>query len=554
MEKLLSLIKIDLLNTFGLSSLVHSMKDRRTRWQFIILAIAFLSLIPSYVMFVKGLSNIYVAYDQLGQRSYFLQLGIFLAQMAVFLFGILYVMSKYYFANDLNQLVPLPIKPSHILGSKFVSLMVSEYLTSLPITLPFIIIYGVRGREGILYWLCSVLVILSLPVIPLVLSSILVMIFMKHTNIKGKKDLIRIIGAVLFIIGLVFFQLKIQDLVQKSLMEGEDFFLRLASDSNLLVKRLGLIFPPSMIGSLSLIYHGKLLGFIYLIIFLGLSTAGYFLMIFLAENIFFDGLIGNIEVTSRKSGKKIDLNRQVKVSKPYIALAKKELIMLFKTPVYLINSIGGVIFIPIILIFSFSRKDESLIPLLNLLKYYEDYLVLGATAVLMLVANLNAIGSTSFSREGKCFWIQRSLPIGYKDQIIGRVLASLLVQLIGVISLVASFNYIISLSLKNIILITLLGLLGSIPITQIGLVIDILRPLLVWDNPQRAMKQNLNVLISLGVGSLFVLLLGYGSWRLLNKLSINYILSLITIILLASSILLYYLLKRLLARQFTDLE
>ncbi|HLS52917.1 MAG TPA: hypothetical protein VK031_03020, partial [Tissierellaceae bacterium] len=101
---------------------------------------------------------------------------------------------------------------------------------------------------------------------------------------------------------------------------------------------------------------------------------------------------------------------------------------------------------------------------------------------------------------------------------------------------------------------TLLGLLGSIPITQIGLVIDILRPLLVWDNPQRAMKQNLNVLISLGVGSLFVLLLGYGSWRLLNKLSINYILSLITIILLASSILLYYLLKRLLARQFTDLE
>ncbi|HLS53833.1 MAG TPA: hypothetical protein VK031_07655, partial [Tissierellaceae bacterium] len=99
MEKLLSLIKIDLLNTFGLSSLVHSMKDRRTRWQFIILAIAFLSLIPSYVMFVKGLSNIYVAYDQLGQRSYFLQLGIFLAQMAVFLFGILYVMSKYYFAN-----------------------------------------------------------------------------------------------------------------------------------------------------------------------------------------------------------------------------------------------------------------------------------------------------------------------------------------------------------------------------------------------------------------------------------------------------------------------
>ena len=49
-----------------------------------------------------------------------------------------------------------------------------------------------------------------------------------------------------------------------------------------------------------------------------------------------------------------------------------------------------------------------------------------------------------------------------------------------------------------------MGLLGSIPTTQIGMAIDILRPMLDWDNPQRAMKQNLNVLISLAVGALYL--------------------------------------------------
>ena len=49
--------------------------------------------------------------------------------------------------------------------------------------------------------------------------------------------------------------------------------------------------------------------------------------------------------------------------------------------------------------------------------------------------------------------------------------------------------------LNNIIGIVLLGLLGSIPMTELGMVVDIMRPLLVWDNPQKAMKENLNVFL-----------------------------------------------------------
>ena len=223
MNKIISLIKIDFNNTFGLSSISYNFKKKKNRWTFIVFAIAFLSLAPSYVLMMKPLGHLYHAYEQLGQRTYFLQIGIFLSQVLVFVLGILYVMSKYYFANDLSILVPLPIKSSHILGSKFVTLMVSEYLTSLPIILPFILMYGIKGNEGILYWLYSTLLVLSIPVLPLIISSILVMVFMKYTNIKGKKDAIRIIGATIFLFILVYFQLKMQNIIQKGLMDGGDF-------------------------------------------------------------------------------------------------------------------------------------------------------------------------------------------------------------------------------------------------------------------------------------------------------------------------------------------
>lgn len=200
MDKLISLIKVDFNKTFGLSSLIYSFKAKKNRWQYILFGFAALSLLPTYFLLVKALGNIYDAYVQIGQKSYFLQTGIFLSQALVLVLGIIYVMSKYYFSNDLELLVPLPIKASQILGSKFVILMISEYITTLPIILPFIFIYGIKGGEGLGYWLYSLILVLTIPIIPLILSSILVMIFMKYTNIKGKKDLLRIIGALFFVV------------------------------------------------------------------------------------------------------------------------------------------------------------------------------------------------------------------------------------------------------------------------------------------------------------------------------------------------------------------
>lgn len=554
MNKLFSLIKTDLNTTYGLSAISYSFKSKKNRWQSIIFAFALLSLLPSYVLIVRGLNGMFDIYSELGQQSMFLLSGFLGTQGVVFFFGLLYVMSKYYFANDLNHLIPLPIKPSYILGSKFVTLMVSEYLTSLPIILPFIFIYGTKSGEGILYWIYSALLVLTLPVISLVLASILVMVFMRYTNIGKRKDLLRVVGGIVLLIGIIYFQFKMQEWAGKNLMD-ENFLLQLVKDSNLLVKKLGLIFPPSMWAALSLTNPDSFTGLFHLFSFIGVGLIGFTIMMLLSEKLFFGGLIGNIEVSSSKgkNGKKVSLEKSTLQTKPYIALAKKELIMLFKTPVYLLNSVGGVIILPILLPIIIGG-DEGIDAFMGLIGLNQDLIALAGIGFIMSLGMLNSIGATTFSREGKNFWIQRVLPIKPRDQIIGRVISSLAVQGIGVIALITSLLFLIDIQIKTIIIIAIIGLLGSIPMTQLGMLIDIIRPYLTWDNPQRAMKQNLNVLIAMGVGSLYGGGIGYLTFKSIDKIDINIIFLSLIVVFILSVFIFYKILEKLIEKQFKEFE
>ncbi len=557
MGKIISLIKTDFNTTFGLSSIAYSFKSKKDRWQIIVFGIAMLSLLPTYFLFVKSLGGIYDIYSQIGQRSMFLLLGFLGAQVIVFVLGLLYVMSKYYFSNDLSLLIPLPVKPSYILGSKFVTLMFSEYLTSLPIILPFIFIYGTRGGEGAVYWIYSFLLILMLPVIPLVLSSILVMFFMKYTNIGRRKDLIRTLSAVLFIILMIYIQLKINTVTQKALLQGNDFLVNLVKDSNLLVKNLGLGFPPSMWASLSLSNYLNITGLGYLSVFVGVAVLSFIVMILLSEGLFFDGLIGNIEVSASKgkTGKKLSIRDSAVQTKPYLALAKKEITMLFKTPIYLFNSIGGVIVVPIIMVMSAvtgGGGDTG-----SIIKFVEtkpEFIALVGIGFITAMGMLNSIGATTFSREGKNLWIQRVLPIKASDQIIGRVLSSIAIQVLGLVALLGALVFVIKLRISTIVLIVVLGLLGSIPMTQIGMVIDIIRPSLKWTNPQQAMKQNFNVLFGMGLGTLYAGGIGLLVFNLMDKIDINFVFVVLATIFIVSAIVLYYVLERLIIKQFEVLE
>lgn len=560
MDKLNSLIKIDLNTTFGLSSLKYKLKNKKGRWQYIVFLVAMVSLIPSYVLLIKGLLSVYSGIEYLNQESLFLLMGFLLSQLIIFIFGILYVMSKYYFSNDLNVLVPLPIKPSTIVSAKFVTLLVNEYLTSLPVIAPFIIIFGMKAHVNLLYWLYSIIAFVFLPVIPLVLASIIVMIFMRYTNIKGKKDLLRIVGYIILIVVIIVLQMKLQSLGQKMTQNGgENYLINLMRGKNTLVKKMGLSFPPSIWATFALSQSDKVLGILYLLLFAGVSVIGFVLVVFLSEKLFLGGLIGGGEITAKRANiSSAEMDRLLSKSyPPYISIFLKETKMLLRTPIYLLNTLGGVIIVPIAIIVSVMMDKKAAFGSLSIvIEKYPNVITLVSIGIIVLLGAMNCVGCTTFSREGKSFWIARIVPIKIEHQIVGRILSSLFIQFIAIATFLICISFIFTLNVTDILWITILGFIGSVPTTEIGMIIDAMRPLLEWDNPQKAMKENLNVLIAMGLGALYLFLIGVLVYFMITKLGANPIMVYIMLmgIFAISSIAFFIILKNIAEKQFRDIE
>lgn len=229
--------------------------------------------------------------------------------------------------------------------------------------------------------------------------------------------------------------------------------------------------------------------------------------------------------------------------------------MLIRTPVYLMNSIGGVVLMPILMLMSiFVQGDESVNAVKMLIENNESLVGLIGAGFIAALGVLNSVCCTTFSREGKNMWIQRTLPISTKDQIIGRLLSAIAVQIIGILVLYGSLAYMGVLNIEGVFVIAILGLLGSIPTGELGMIIDAYRPLLDWDNPQRAMKQNLNVLINMGVGSIYIFLIGVLSYKLMNTVDLFIIYGIVGLIFILSSIILYKPLKKIIEMRFDNLE
>jgi ABC-2 type transport system permease protein len=87
------------------------------------------------------------------------------------------------------------------------------------------------------------------------------------------------------------------------------------------------------------------------------------------------------------------------------------------------------------------------------------------------------------------------------------------------------------------------------------MIIDVARPLLDWTNPQKAMKQNLNVLISIVADIIIMTILGFGIIRVLKAgLSGTTLLAILAALLAGLSALSLALLFRFADKRYGEIE
>ncbi|ABR47049.1 conserved hypothetical protein [Alkaliphilus metalliredigens QYMF] len=513
MNQFISLLKMHMNVNFSISALKYKyFKQKNDLWQPLAFIVLFLALLPLYITLIRFIQVAYTIFDEINQSGVLLVMGFLGAQMLLFIFGISHIFAKFYYAEDIQRLIPLPIKPIQLLTARFFTVMVNEYLTVLPFVLPILIVFGSRSGGGVLYWLYALLLFVTLPIIPLALSTILVMLFMRYTNIKGNRDLLRAAGGILMVIFILGIQVMIRSMtIDVPVGDEVTYLAELMKQNNVLIRQMGLVFPPAMWAAYALTTVGTITGFLYLLLFIGVSAIIFYFMLVFTRNFFYEGLIEGQEIAVKK--KKLSdegIHKKLgKLSHPIVAMFVKEMRLLVRTPIFLMNSIGTVIVIPFAMGISLYMSGDILGQISS---YYtpENFLIIHLlmAGFIIFISASNGLAPTLFSREGKQFWIVRILPVKIEHQLIGKILSNLAVQLLAIVLLLGAASIVVNLQVQTVIIVLLLGILGSIPITQLSMFIDITRPVLDWDNPQQAMKQNMNVFISLLAGMAYLIGLG----------------------------------------------
>ncbi len=565
--RLATVIRAGLRSNFGLAVLKHRLfKEKKDRWLVPVFGLAALGVLPTLYGIVLLIENVFIILKPMGQERAILTLGLLAGQLLILIFGLYYVISAFYFSRDLEMLIPLPLRPSEVMLSKFVVIMINEYLTVAAVVLPVVITFGVLARGGVGTWVNLVLVYLALPVIPLAVVSVLVVSMMRFINVSRKKDILILVGSIILIVASLALQIGLRRSQGQGPNASAQAVAAFFTSPDSLLNLLGSRFPPSIWATKAVAggFTGE--GLANLALLLGTSLVLFAVIIVLAEKLFYRGLVGLGETTGKKRRLTRDeMSRRVSSGRRAVAAVfGREWRIMIRTPIFLLNGVLVVVIVPVIFVLMATMGSgrggnggggdtEAIIKIMT--SANPLYVILAAALFMTLCGSLNGTSSSTFSREGAQFWISRVIPVSPREQVEAKFLHSYLIAMLGVVTASVVAAGVLHLKAAHLAAAAGLALVAGVLLTAVGMIIDLARPLLDWTNPQKAIKQNLNVLLAIlaDIGILTAVFFGVKA-LIKAKLGPTVVLGVVFVALAALAALSYGILLKFAGKRYQEIE
>lgn len=166
---------------------------------------------------------------------------------------------------------------------------------------------------------------------------------------------------------------------------------------------------------------------------------------------------------------------------------------------------------------------------------------------------MGSLSATSISREGKFFWETRIMPISHKESLASRELTTLLLNGIGQILLAIVAYTILPIEPFQLAVVLTAVVFFTLLMSKIDLIINIERPFLNWSNPTACIKNNMNVMLSLG-SRVIIGGLGYLLYTLLKEQESTTIMLIITLMALILYIIARLLVAKIYLRKYEKID
>lgn len=425
------------------------------------------------------------------------------AQLMILLASIPAVYATLYQSRELSILLPLPYHPWQIVAAKLGAIYLPELIVGWALFVPALVTYYAYGHAPLALLPVTMVGLILMPAIPLALASIACMLIANIPGIGRNKWFwyvaitTALLGAsVMLTAGMSAADAgEMTDLVQVRMRQ---------------ISQMGRLMPGVQFAMYALAdnrWNAVLHQLAHMAVVLG-----YALMVVLVGSRAYIGPIlrGSDAGKSRTQRRSAEAARVRSFLKSVI---RKEWICTLKDPAVAMNGLGGYIALPLLAVTYTVMKVQSKgkIDILGEMgravhseafAMHLPFAVVGIALGLAFFGSLSSLFSASFSKDGKRLWVEKSLPVAPFSILLGKLLAGY--ALVTPLNLIAiGFSMlVVPLNWRQWIYVALLSQLAIAWNAAFGLSIDCLRPKLVWKDTVQAVKQNVNVVLAMGVAML----------------------------------------------------
>lgn len=488
----------------------EQMRSGQQKW---IAPLAIIGLGIAFISFgsilILNYRNIYQLGAVFGHPDFLIYMVMLLSWIMTLVLSFTSAISILFKSSDNTLLMTLPIRAASIVWSKILML----YATILPlhifIVLPGLIIFGIRyGFTGNLL-ISSPVLLLAGPIVPLILSTTAASLIVRTSSRSKYKTTFEVIGMILLLGFIITFQTLLTRMSAETITESSAVYQFFADR----IDQFYTDFPPLAWASGSVLPDGgfNLLKFILFSGGIGLvlgwiTGRKYLLMLYASQS---------ASAESSKRNKRTDTQRffgqGVKSHSAESALVRREWMIIKSNSTFLLQTFMELLIIPLMLgVLSLTGSLGDIKGALDFI-YSIDFIELMVFGILLLVFLISSISSTSVSREGSTIAISRILPLPPGAMAWAKVRFHVTIGYSAYLIYLAAAYVFFRLDPLHLLYMIPGGFVCLSISSVLGLIIDLKRPMLTWTHPQQAMKQNLNVLISMGFNTLLIgFLVGIG--------------------------------------------
>lgn len=394
-----------------------------------------------------------------------------------------------YAAKDFNLLAALPVKPGAILGSKLLALYITGFLVCFALTLPGIIVYGVKSGAGFVFYAAGILATLMLPMIPLILGAALAFPIMYAGSRFRYANAITVGFYFLLIAGILAGSFFMTAQPPEAMGAGAEAVTGIAQ-----------FYPPIQLFSEAL-GTGSATSWLLLV-------ASSVVLPVIVVIIFAKSYLRINTVLSESHARKNFKLGNVAVSGVHTALLGKEMKLFASAPIYILNtSVGMLMFAMSVIAVAFLGYD-TIAFYLTLPPGGGELVLVILAAVGMFCIGTSTVTAPSVSMEGSTLWIIKTLPVRFWHIAKAKIALNLIITVPLTIICTAVLSFTLNAGWVLFVGLTL-ALVGLCVFTAaIGLIINLYYPKLDWKNPTQAVKQSASVILTILVNMTVIALCG----------------------------------------------